>query len=349
MVNPIRVIHYLNQFFAGIGGEEAANTPVEVREGPVGPGRPLQAALGDQGSVVATIICGDNYLTDARPAALGNIAGALKAWRPHVVVAGPAFQAGRYGVACVEVCKAADAHGIPAVTGMHRENPGVLASRRVVLIVPTGAATVEMPAALSALARLAVKLGRGEALGPAEVEGYLPRGIRKKGLRDAPGYRRAVDMLAAKLHGRSFTTEVPYQAPDRVAPAPPVASLRRAAVALVTTGGIVPKGNPDRQASKNAARYYRYSVEHLQSMTSDQWEAYHAGYFTHLVNHNPNYVLPLSYMRELEAAGEIGGVYPGIFTLPGVSTPVAQAEALGAGIARELHEAGVPACLLVAT
>ena len=32
MGGPLRVVHYVNQFFGGIGGEEKANVPVEVRE-----------------------------------------------------------------------------------------------------------------------------------------------------------------------------------------------------------------------------------------------------------------------------------------------------------------------------
>ena len=42
-------------------------------------------------------------------------------------------------------------------------------------------------------------------------------------------------------------------------------------------------------------------------------------------------------MRDLEAKGEIGGIYPYIYALPGVSTPVAQARRMGADVARELH------------
>jgi glycine reductase complex component B subunit gamma len=34
MATPIRIAHYLNQFFAGIGGEERADVGVSVREGP---------------------------------------------------------------------------------------------------------------------------------------------------------------------------------------------------------------------------------------------------------------------------------------------------------------------------
>lgn len=31
----IRIVHYINQFFAGIGGEEKADIPPEIRKGKV--------------------------------------------------------------------------------------------------------------------------------------------------------------------------------------------------------------------------------------------------------------------------------------------------------------------------
>jgi hypothetical protein len=33
----MRIAHYLNQFFAGVGAEEKAGMPLETREGAVGP------------------------------------------------------------------------------------------------------------------------------------------------------------------------------------------------------------------------------------------------------------------------------------------------------------------------
>jgi glycine reductase len=206
-----------------------------------------------------------------------------------------------------------------------------------------------MQAALTAMARLACKLGHQETLGPAEVAGFLPRGVRQVYTREAPGYRRALDMLRAKLHGQPFATEVPILVPQRVPPAPPLGDLAQTIIALVTTGGLVRKGNPDKQVSANATRYFRHNVAELESLNGKDWEAYHAGYFNHIVNRNPNYILPLNFMRDLEHKGEIGGVYPWIYALPGVSTPVAQAKRMGADIARELTEARVGGCLLVAT
>jgi len=47
MSGPLRVVHYVNQFFGGIGGEDQAHVGVTVKAGAVGPGRLLEAALGD--------------------------------------------------------------------------------------------------------------------------------------------------------------------------------------------------------------------------------------------------------------------------------------------------------------
>jgi glycine reductase len=168
MSDAVRVVHFVNQFFGGIGGEEQANAPLQARQGPVGPGRALQAILGDRESVVATLICGDNYASEQRDAAVAAIRRALEELRPDAVVAGPAFDAGRYGLACGEVCAVAAELGIPAVTGMHPENPGVAVFGRQAVIVPTGASAVEMQTALGAMARLALKVASGEELGPAE-------------------------------------------------------------------------------------------------------------------------------------------------------------------------------------
>ena len=349
MPQRLRVAHYINQFFGGIGGEEAANAAVSVTDGPVGSGRALQQALGDQGEIVKTVICGDNFANDQADEAMPEIETQLRAIQPDVVVAGPAFGSGRYGLACAQVCKTAQALGIPAVTGMHPENPGVTDAMPEVVIAPTGETSTDMQPALAAMTRLALKLGRGETLGAAEHEGYLPRGIRRIYDRQEPGSTRALKMLLDKLGQRPFTTEVPIHAPERVEPAIPIADLSQATIAMVTTGGLVRKGNPDKQVGANASRFYRHSVAELQTLSGADWEAYHNGYFNHIVNANPNYILPLNFLRDLESSGGIGGVHEWIYALPGVSTPVAISQTMGRSIAKDLQDANVTGCLLVAT
>ncbi len=38
----MRIVHYLNQFFGGLGGEEQAGAALEIRDGAVGPGKLLE-------------------------------------------------------------------------------------------------------------------------------------------------------------------------------------------------------------------------------------------------------------------------------------------------------------------
>ncbi len=349
-MTAITVVHYLNQFFGGIGGEEAAETPVQVRDGPVGPGRLLQRALGTTGSVIATIICGDNYIAEQREAAAHAIGEVLDRLAPNVIVAGPAFDAGRYGLACGQVCVLAQERGIPAVTAMFAENAGLGPVRRQVLCLPTGRAVTEMPTVIGKLAQFALKLGQGQPLGSAEEEGYLPRGIRRPVLREKTGAERAVDMIVARVNDQPFVTEIPVIAYDRVAPTPPVADLAATRLAIVTSGGLVPHGNPDRLPSGFAEQFFRYSIGDQPTLDVGAWESIHGGYSTRAVNsRNPNFVVPLDVVRELEAERAIGQLYPYYFVTVGNGTAVSDARRMGGQIADELLREQVGAALFVAT
>jgi glycine reductase len=60
----LKIVHYLNQFFGGIGGEDKADIKPLVKQGAVGPGRAAQQTLGENGSIIATVVCGDNYFSE---------------------------------------------------------------------------------------------------------------------------------------------------------------------------------------------------------------------------------------------------------------------------------------------
>ena len=218
----LKVVHFLNQFFAGIGAEEAANHPIEVREGAVGPGNAFRAVFKDDAEIVATIVAGDNYFNEEHETSVRTVVDTLARYRPDLVIAGPAFNAGRYGLSCAEVCHLALADGIPAVTAMFEENPGTLTYKKEVVIVPTSESVGGMPAAVAAVARIGLKLARGEELGPADEEGYIPRGIRKAGRRDVRAADRAIEMVLKKVRGEPFVTELPIELPEVVEPASPL-------------------------------------------------------------------------------------------------------------------------------
>src|SRR5947207_12953814 len=103
----VRIVHYVNQFFGGRGGEEAADLPIECRAGAVGPAIGLQQALGDRAEVVATIVGGDTYVAEHEADAAAAIAEYVSSAQADVLVAGPAFNAGRYGLACAMACRSA--------------------------------------------------------------------------------------------------------------------------------------------------------------------------------------------------------------------------------------------------
>src|SRR5512137_2480666 len=96
----LKVVHYLNQFFGQVGGEEKADVGFMVKSGPLGPGLALQKALGDKAQVAATLVCGDNYFSKNPEAAAEEGLKLIEPYQPDLFFAGPAFAAGRYGVAC---------------------------------------------------------------------------------------------------------------------------------------------------------------------------------------------------------------------------------------------------------
>lgn len=347
---PARIVHYLNQFFGGIGGEDKAGVGPAARDGAVGPGMALQAALGDAARIVGTVICGDNYFADNLDAVRAEVLHLIQGYQPDLVVTGPAFNAGRYGVACGAVAAGvAEALGIPVVSGMYPENPGVELYRRHAYIVETGNSVAAMRQAVPQMARIIARLAAGAPLGAPEEEGYIPRGLRQNIFRPERGSRRAVEMLVRKLQGAAFATEYPMPVFDRVPPSPPVPDMARARLALVTSGGIVPHGNPDHIESSSASRYGRYALDGLADLTEATHQTAHGGYDPTYANQDPDRVLPLDVVRELVAAGTIGELHPYWYTTVGNGTSVANAERFAAQIALDLRNHGVDAVILTST
>ena len=79
----------------------------------------MQFAKDLDAEITYTIICGDNYMGTYTEAAVSEILGMLEGKEMDIFLAGPAFQAGRYGVACGTICKAVkEKFGVPVVTSM---------------------------------------------------------------------------------------------------------------------------------------------------------------------------------------------------------------------------------------
>jgi glycine reductase len=345
-----KVVHYLNQFFAGIGGEEMAGHRPESRSGFVGPGQALNAILVPDAEIVGTVICGDTYFADNLEKAEKEVLDLIASFSPDAVIAGPAFNAGRYGTACGAVCEAVGKTlGLPTVSGMYEENPGVDMYRKSTYIARTADSARGMKDAVPAMARLLLKQLKGEAIGKPDDEGYIERGIRVNFFMDKIGAERAVDMFVKKLKGEPFVTEYPMPSFDRVPPSPPVTDMKSATIALVTSGGIVPKGNPDHIEASSASKYGEYSLAGVVKIDSSTHETAHGGYDPTYANDDPNRVLPVDVMRDLEKEGVFKKFHETFYSTVGNGTSVANARRFGTEIAQKLKNDNVDAVILTST
>ena len=348
-MSKIKVVHYINQFFANIGGEEKADYKPELREGNVGPGLAFQQSFGEEAEIVATVICGDSYFNENVDSATATVLDMIKSQNPDLVICGPAFNAGRYGVACGTVAAAVKKEGIPVITGMYKENPGADMFKKEVYIISTKNSAAGMRDAVKKMAPLALKVAKGEAIGASAEEGYLPNGIRKNFFEKKRGAARAVEMLVKKLNGKEFETEYEMPSFDRVAPGAAIKDMSKATIAIVTSGGIVPLDNPDHIESSNATKFGWYPIEGMEKMSKDDYTTIHGGYDRQFVLEDPNLVIPLDALRKLQKEGVFGELYPYFASTTGTGTATNSAAKFGDEIGKKLVEEHVDAVLLVST
>ncbi len=341
----MRIVHYVNQFFAGIGGEDAAGTGPELRDGALGPGRRLATVLGDEHEIIATAICGDDHAA-GHPEFAAELVEQARERGAEMVVAGPAFTSGRYGMACARIAAAASEAGLPALAAMHPDNPG-LGEAAGTTVVESGLTARQMRDSLERLAAATLKIAAGEEL--TAQDGRIGPVARVNRRAERSAAERAVALVLTRLGGDREATEIPLPDFDQVTPAAPVADVAEALIALVTEGGFVPAGNPDRLESARASKWVRHSLEGLDSAEAGNFESVHGGFSTQWANADPNRILPLDIARELEREGAIGRLHGEYLGTTGNGTTVADARRFGMEWAAELRQAKIQAVILTAT
>jgi glycine reductase len=353
-MKKIHIIHYLNQFFAGIGGEDQADSPLDFIEGPVGPGRRIQTLLGARARIAVTAYCGDNYFVEHHDEVLEKILQFAEGQDFKMVIAGPAFAAGRYGFGCIETCRfLSKIAGLKGVTAMHPENPGVESYRQYkdenIFLLPASETISGMEDSLSRMAELVLKLVSGSKAGSASEWNYIPRGIRVDEFVPKVGAERTIDMLLDKIAGRSFVSEIPIEAFERVPVAPPITNVKNAQLAIVSTSGVVPLGNPDGFKGYRNNQWRKYPLDELDSMEDSEWDVIHTGYNTKFMYQNPNYGVPLDACREFEKKDIFVRFYPHFYGMTGVQALISNMERIGREIALDMEAEGVEGVLLVST
>lgn len=348
-----RIVHYINQFFAGKGGEDKADYKPESVPGVVGPGQEINRLLKDSGidaEVVGTVICGDSYYGENMDKAREECLKLIGDFKPDMLIAGPAFNAGRYGVACGDIASsAAEKLDIPTVTAMYKENPGRELYSKGTYIVPSTESSRSMRQDIAAMVKLAVKLLKKEKLGSAREEGYFSRGIRKCTFREKSGAARAVDMMMKRLKGEEFQTEYEMPVFNKIPPAAPLKDLKNATIAIISSGGVVPKGNPDHIRVSSADSFGKYDISKLDDLTQDNYESVHGGYDRAFVTVDPDCVVPVDELRKLEKEGKFKKLHEFFYTTTGTGTSVNNAEQFGREIGEMLRNAEVDAAILTST
>ena len=153
----------------------------------------------------------------------------------------------------------------------------------------------------------------------------------------------------AKVNGRAYETEVPLATYEQITPAPPVKDLPRVRIALITEGGLVPAGNPDRIRHVWAKNWASYGLEGVNEFRAGEYEGVHGGFDRTWVNEDPDRLLPLDIVREMEGEGRIGEVLNEYFATVGNGTPVRSCQQFGGEIAQRLVQENVQAALVSST
>jgi glycine reductase complex component B subunit gamma len=346
----MRIVHYLNQFFGGIGAEEQAGVSLQILEGAVGPGKLLEQLLADGARVVMTLVCGDNYAVEHQEQMTVAALERIRATSADLFVAGPCFNAGRYGMAAGALCSAVQSQlGIPVITGMSEENPGVDLYRDALYIVDSGVSIAKMRDVLLKMANLGKKLVGNEIVGLPDEEGYLRRGLLRDQVVDKKAGTRLVDMLLAKVNGEPFESEMLPTSFEPIPMPAAVKDLSKAKVMLITDGGLVPKGNPDRIEGTAATRWGSYNIEGRSDLEGEEYEVSHGGYDTRFVQEDPDRLVPLDVMRELEKSGVIGKLHDEFISTCGRSNPLSNTRRLGREMVEKIKKEGVDAVILTST
>lgn len=122
---------------------------------------------------------------------------------------------------------------------------------------------------------------------------------------------------------RALLTAYPWRRLDPVPVAPLRKPLRECTVALVTTAGLVPHGEPPFDARVRGGDV-SYRVIPADTPVAQLGEYHRSSSFDHSgIERDRNLALPLDRLRELVAEGAVGGIAPrhlsfmGSITAPG--------------------------------
>jgi sarcosine reductase len=191
-------------------------------------------------------------------------------------------------------------------------------------------------------------LGAIEQLGSSKLRAFYSPAYRQQ-MVEKSGAERSVDMLLAKINGNSFETEVPLPQYEPPIPAKPIKDIAKANIGLISSGCVIPKGNPDGLTPGFSTSFSGYSIKDIDRLCSDGYKVYHIGFKLDYVNKDLNRIVPLDVMRAMEKEGIIGKLNDTYYTYAGAGTSPDSSSRIAKGIIKRLKADGVDAVILVST
>jgi len=174
----LRIVQFLNQVQAGLGGDESMDIKPQSQNGAVGMGMLLKTiSMRNGADIIGTITCGDNYFLENKESATEEILDMIVKFNADVVLCGPALNYKRYGECCGHLTLSVqDKLKIPTFAAMSKDSTGTELFRKKIDIIETpNRGGIGLNSSLKKISNFAIKLAKGEEIGTPETEGLFSR------------------------------------------------------------------------------------------------------------------------------------------------------------------------------
>ena len=186
------------------------------------------------------------------------------------------------------------------------------------------------------------KLVAKETIGSPAEEGYLRRGLIRDQIVEKTAGNRFVDMAMAKKRA-SLSNPRCRPRLSRLFPCRRRERILKAKVMLITDGGLVPKGQSGSDPGYCRDALGAYNIKDSDDLRGEDYEVSHGGYDTRFVQDDPDRLVPLDALREMERSGIIGKLNDEFLSTCGRSNPLSNTRRLGREMAEKVKRDGVDA------
>lgn len=238
---------------------------------------------------------------------------------------------------------------LPVVSGMYRESPGVDLYRKEVTIVETADSARGMGKAVPPWPPSCSSCSRARRSPILERPASSPRASARTCSMNSPARNALCRCSSRNSTAKRSAPNTPCLCSTALSPRPAIADISKATIAIVTSGGIVPFGNPDHIAASSAQNYGAYDLDGVTDLRKGEYMTAHGGYDQTYANADPDRVLPIDVLRDLEKEGKIGKLYHVFYSTVGNGTSVANARKFGTEIGSQLKAAHVDGVILTST